>query len=191
MYGKDILCGISKGTFEIPHKISYPYIERCGFYSQVKIEELLNLRAHKCFWSAHCSSPSHPMKIHSAVRYGVLTHWYEDVIKWKHFPRHWPFVRGIHRSLVNSTHKGQWRGVLTFSVLCTWTNGWANNRDASDLRRHRAHDDVTVMRPRQNERYFADDKFKCVFLNENVWISIKISLKFVPTCPVNNIPALV
>ena len=37
MYGKDILCGISKGTFEIPHKISYTYIERCGFYSQVKI----------------------------------------------------------------------------------------------------------------------------------------------------------
>ena len=36
MYGYDILCGISKGTFEIPHKISYPYIERCEFYSQVK-----------------------------------------------------------------------------------------------------------------------------------------------------------
>ena len=51
MYGQDILCGISKGTFEIPHKISYPYIERCGFYSQVKIYELLDLRAHKCFWN--------------------------------------------------------------------------------------------------------------------------------------------
>ena len=37
MYGLDILRGIAKGTFEIPHKISYPYIERCGFYSQVKI----------------------------------------------------------------------------------------------------------------------------------------------------------
>ena len=37
MYGLDILCGISKGTFEIPHKISHPYIERCGFYSQVNI----------------------------------------------------------------------------------------------------------------------------------------------------------
>ena len=37
MYGWDILCGISKGAFEIPHKISYPYIEGCGFYSQVKI----------------------------------------------------------------------------------------------------------------------------------------------------------
>ena len=37
MYGLDILCGISKGTFEIPHKMSYPYIEKSGFYSQVKI----------------------------------------------------------------------------------------------------------------------------------------------------------
>ena len=42
MYGYDILCGISKGTFEIPHKISYPYIERWRFYSKVKISELLD-----------------------------------------------------------------------------------------------------------------------------------------------------
>ena len=52
MYGWDILCGISKGTFEIPHTISYPYIEKCAFHSQVKIEEPLNLRVHKCFWNA-------------------------------------------------------------------------------------------------------------------------------------------
>ena len=52
MYGQDILCGISKGTFEIPHKISHPYIERCGFYSPAKIQELLDLRAEKCFWNA-------------------------------------------------------------------------------------------------------------------------------------------
>ena len=52
MYGLDILCGISMGTFEIPHKISHPYIERCGFYSQTNIQELLDLRAHKCFWNA-------------------------------------------------------------------------------------------------------------------------------------------
>ena len=38
-----------------------------------------------------------------------------DVIKWKHFPRYWPFVRGIHWSPVNSPHKGQWRGALMFS----------------------------------------------------------------------------
>ena len=44
---------------------------------------------------------------------------HDDVIKWKHFPRYWPFVRGIHRSSVNSRHKTQWRGVLMFSFdLC-------------------------------------------------------------------------
>ena len=41
-------------------------------------------------------------------------------------------------------HKDQWRGALIF-LSCTWTNGWANNRNANDLRRHRAHYDVTVM----------------------------------------------
>ena len=40
MHGYDILCGISKGTFEIPHKISYPYTERCLFYSEVNIQKL-------------------------------------------------------------------------------------------------------------------------------------------------------
>ena len=37
MYGQDILCGILKGNFDIPHKISYPYIERCALYLHVKI----------------------------------------------------------------------------------------------------------------------------------------------------------
>ena len=70
---------------------------------------------------------------------------HDDVIKWKHFPRYWPFVRGIHRSTVNSPHKGQWRGALIFSLICARINGWVNNRDASNLRRHRAHYDVIVM----------------------------------------------
>ena len=43
---------------------------------------------------------------------------HDDVIKWKHFPRYWPFVRGIHRWPVNSPHKGQWRGALIFSLIC-------------------------------------------------------------------------
>ena len=47
------------------------------------------------------------------------------------------------------------------------------------------------MRPRQNGQHFADGIFKCIFLNENVWISIKIWLKFVPKGPINNIPTLV
>ena len=50
---------------------------------------------------------------------------------------------------------------------------------------------VNTLRPRQNGRLFADDTFKRIFLNENVRISIKISLKFVPKGPINNNPALV
>ena len=45
--------------------------------------------------------------------------------------------------------------------------------------------------PRRNRRHFADDIFKCIFLDENVLISIKISLKFIPKDPINNIPTLV
>ena len=69
----------------------------------------------------------------------------DDAIKWKHFPRYWPFVRGIHRSPVNSPHKGQWRVALMFYLICVWINGWVYNRKAGDLRRYRSHYDVTVM----------------------------------------------
>ena len=67
---------------------------------------------------------------------------HDDVIKWKHFPRYWPFVREIHRSPVSSPHKGQWRWALIFLFILS---GCANNREADDLRRHRVHYDVTVM----------------------------------------------
>ena len=62
-----------------------------------------------------------------------------DVIKWKHFPHYWPFVWEIHRSPVNSLHKGQWRGSLMFSLIGAWLNGCINNGEAGDLRCHRAH----------------------------------------------------
>ena len=70
---------------------------------------------------------------------------HDDVIKWKHIPRYWPFVRGIHRSPVNSPHKGQWRGALMFSLICARINSWVNNGEAGDLRRHRGHYDVIVI----------------------------------------------
>ena len=70
---------------------------------------------------------------------------HDDVIKWKHFPRYWPFVRGIHRSPVNSPQKGQRHGALMFSLICAWINSWVNDRMAGDLRRHHAHYDVTLM----------------------------------------------
>ena len=75
----------------------------------------------------------------------VLNFSHDDVIKWEHFPRYWPFERGIHWSPVDSPHIGQWRRALMLSLICAWTSGWVNNRDAGNSRRHRAHYDVTVM----------------------------------------------
>ena len=96
---------------------------------------------------------------------------HDDVIKWKHFPRYWPFVRGIRRSPVNSPHNGQWCGALIFSLICAWINGWVNTGEAGDLRRHRAHHDVTGMmftwnfaNHRWNEVY-TYSKMKRVFPN--------------------------
>ena len=73
---------------------------------------------------------------------------HDDVIKWKHFPCYWPFVRWIHWSLVTSPHKGQCRRALMLSSICAWMNDWVNNREAGDLRRHHAHYNVTVMEPK-------------------------------------------
>ena len=91
------------------------------------------------------------MSLHNWLARGSVTPlspfptWHDDVIKWKHFPRNWPFVRGIHRSPVNSPHKGQWRGALMFSLICARVHAWVNNREAGDLRRRRAHCDIIVM----------------------------------------------
>ena len=56
----------------------------------------------------------------------------------------------IHKSLMNSPHKGQWRGALMFSLICVWTSDWVNNGKAGDLRRHHAHYDVIVMKKRMS-----------------------------------------
>ena len=69
---------------------------------------------------------------------------HDDVIKWKHFPRYWPFVRGIHRSPVNSPHKGQWRRALMFTLIYARINrlskqswGWWFEMLSRPLWRHR------------------------------------------------------
>ena len=89
---------------------------------------------------------SHSMSTQSEGFTFLKTRVHDDVIKWEHFPRYLPFVRGIHRSPVNSLHKGQWRGVLMFSLICVWIYGWVNSREAGELRRYRAHYDVIVMK---------------------------------------------
>ena len=62
---------------------------------------------------------------------------------------------------------GRWRSIICRRWLAVQV-GWLSLRW------------LNTLRPRKNDRHFADDIFKCLFFNENVWISIKISLKFVP-----------
>ena len=89
-------------------------------------------------------------------------HIHDDVMTWKSFLHYWPFVRDFLHNRPVMWNLDCWF-VVSFNTL----------------------------RPRQNGRNFADDTFKCIFLNETFRISIKISLKFVPKGPINNIPALV
>ena len=100
---------------------------------------------------------------------------HDDVMAWKHDPHYWDFG--------NNNHDKDFLMSAMAYFLCPrrWTSNWVA-RDLSPL---------NTLRPRQNGRHFTDDIFKCIFLNENVWIPVKITLKFVPKCLINNNPTLV
>ena len=108
------------------------------------------IRSPKCtFDKTHsCGTPSDQLSFiclvcnvrtsittpYKTVSHGLL--WHDDVIKWKHFPRHWPFVRGIPL-------KSQWRGALMFSLICTLNKrlskqswGWLFETSSRLLWRH-------------------------------------------------------
>ena len=70
---------------------------------------------------------------------------HDHLIKWKHFPRHWPIVRGIHPSLVSSPTKASNAKLWCFLWSVAEKNGWVINQDSGDLRRHRTHYDVTII----------------------------------------------
>ena len=107
------------------------------------ISRILSVSFYDAITRLNQSIESHINLKENLNYFDVNTH--DDVIKWKHSTRYWPFVRRIHRSPVNSPHEGQWRGALIFSLICVWVNGWVNNREVGDLIRHRAHYDVIVM----------------------------------------------
>ena len=87
--------------FEIPQKLSYPYIERCRFYPQVKIWKLLDLKAHKCFWNA-------PL-----------------IFKWRHQdcgpPSQWYVVDAVYYPVNSSspgaTYMRQWTGPSLIQLM--------------------------------------------------------------------------
>ena len=100
---------------------------------------------------------------------------YDDVIKWKHFSRYWPFVQGIHRSPMNSPHKGQWHGALMFPLICVWIKGCANNREAGGLRRHY---DITIMWPSQvSDSVNHEGDVTCMIVNQGVSLLVSMTIR--------------
>ena len=80
----------------------------------------------------------------------------------------------------------RWKGFCSLGLTSWWSTEQRAITGPGELPKK-----VNSLKPRQNGRHFADDIFKCIFLDENLWILIKISLKFVPKGPINNILALV
>ena len=102
---------------------------------------------------------------------------------WRHqmetFSASLAFVRGIHRSPVNSPHKGQWRGALVLFLICAWINGWVNDGEAQDLRRHRAHYDGTVIGNMVNLVWASMYLLKCNhLLLKHIWTHGKIHFPY-------------
>ena len=85
-------------------------------------------------------------------------------------------------SCIHLTHFTVW-------LIRRWHHSVRNNFISLNFPRYMYN--VNTLRPRQNGHHFPDDILKCLFFNENVWISIRISLKFIPNGPINNNPALV
>ena len=147
------------------HTIAWSNIDQEYHIVSKEFIRNITLVPHECHaisnhWQLHClfnslfklASKQHQSSILLALCEGI--HVWPVVLcmyimmtssKWENFPRNWPFVRGIHRSPVNSPHKGQWRGALMFSLICVWINDWINNHEAGDLRCYHTHYDVIVM----------------------------------------------
>ena len=120
--------------------------------------------------STGCTGKSTPSYL--SIKYLILSI-HDDVIKWKHFLRYWPFVREIHWSSVNPPHKFQWRGDSMFFLICVWINGWVNNREAPDLRRHCVHYDCNDLLVASTPTY---SQLKALVIHFHI---LELSLSFI------------
>ena len=92
-----------------------------------------------------CLVKFHKLTLITTMKAHLISLSYRMMTSSNHFPRYRPFVWGSHQFPVTFPHKGLLRRALMFSLFYAWTNGWVNNRDARDLRRHQANYGVTVM----------------------------------------------
>ena len=102
-------------------------------------------------------------------------------LKWKFLPE-----------IMNHPPESRDSMVSVSSIPVYLDHGQLHHRTMSQRQQASAcRQNLNTLKPRQNGRHFPDATLKCIFLNENVWIFVTISLKFVPKDPINNIPALV
>ena len=132
----------------------------------------------------------------------MMTNWCPDELSMKALRHATCMHTMIHAQILYTVitlprHRYDWTnlGFNNMADFWRWPTGWptmimylvsGDQTLSASLKRH-----FNTLRPRWYEQHFADDIFKRIFINENVWIAIKISLKFVPKGPINNIPALV
>ena len=109
----DFDISLTPNSYSITNQRAIEWFHWC--HNHRKLNPLINCLNQKITWGGGGGGGHAPVP---------FVH--DDVIKWKPFPRYWPFVRRIHRSPVNSPHKGQWRGALMFCLICAWINGWVN-----------------------------------------------------------------
>ena len=119
------------------------------------------------------------------------------------FPYYWPFVWGIQRSPAVPPQRASNVDVFfdvslhnLANIFCRLFEMSWHLCDVTVMKSCARIDEwlaicINTLRPRRNRRHLADEIFKCIFFNENLLISIKISLKFIPKGPINKIPTLV
>ena len=147
--------------------MGFPILVRWYLYIEwVLLHCLCNLSpVDTCLLLIHVSNPIYLHQTNTFVAH-------EDVMTCKY----WPFVWGVHWTLVDYPQK---------RIVMQSNNQWI------PLTKGENQGVFNTLRPQQNGRHFADDTFNRISVNDNVRITIGISLKFVPKGPINNIPALV
>ena len=134
-----------------------------------------------------------------AAKSGEISKPWDTCYEWSdrseiwHVPR-WLWCRDLCQILERCNHSKTWSHDFEISqdlAVKRFTTQWLGALQQRHFQRFRCQVRWSLNTPRQNGRHFADDILKCIFLNENIWISMKISLKFVPKGHIKDIPALV
>ena len=165
-----------------PHRRAHGHDKNFWNFADARNQKSLGgFTLSQVHWNCHVDG-----QCHGLLPYGVIG-----------IPRVFSFLLCLSSHMsTRSSFKSQISNILVFeaTLIHCWPAGLVPLKVCQPVNSsHPGQNDrvFNTLRPRQNGRHFPDDFFKCIFLNENVWIAINISIKFVPKGPINNIPTLV